>query len=287
MPSDDWYLTTDLDDFLARAGEFLRSRPARHTVPLTVTENLRTGGLRLYGDRAPEFGVLRGDGVTGVRAAFFRTPPHPLMLTALTEREADALAGQLAGAGQELPGVNADRDTAAAFAAAWQRRTGAGAVLDRRMRLYRLGELTVPRPAPPGRARPAGEGDRELLARWYGEFHTAIGESAVRPAADWARERARRGDILLWQTPDGAPAAMAGLSPKVAGQIRVNAVYTPAHLRGRGYAGAVTAAVSRAAVDAGAAEVLLFTDLANPTSNGLYQHLGYRPVTDFARYAFE
>ncbi|GGX36570.1 hypothetical protein GCM10010341_67710 [Streptomyces noursei] len=37
---------------------------------------------------------------------------------------------------------------------------------------------------------------------------------------------------------------------------------------------------------AGAAEVLLFADLANPTSNGLYQRIGYRPVTDFAVYDF-
>jgi predicted GNAT family acetyltransferase len=62
--------------------------------------------------------------------------------------------------------------------------------------------------------------------------------------------------------------------------IRVGPVYTPPGLRHRGYAGAVTAAVSQAALDAGAAEVLLFTDLANPTSNSLYQNLGYQPVED-------
>jgi RimJ/RimL family protein N-acetyltransferase len=66
----------------------------------------------------------------------------------------------------------------------------------------------------------------------------------------------------------------------------VATVYTPAPLRGRGHAGAATAAVSRAALDAGAKEVLLFTDLANPTSNGLYQRLGYRAVADFAVYEF-
>jgi predicted GNAT family acetyltransferase len=72
----------------------------------------------------------------------------------------------------------------------------------------------------------------------------------------------------------------------VAGQIRVAPVFTPAHLRGRGYAGAVTAEVSRAALSAGAAEVLLFADLANPTSNALYQRIGYRPIADFAVYDF-
>lgn len=71
----------------------------------------------------------------------------------------------------------------------------------------------------------------------------------------------------------------------VAGQIRVSPVYTPAHLRGLGYAGAATVEVSRAAL-AESAAVVLFADLANPTSNGLYQRIGYRPVADFAVYDF-
>lgn len=79
---------------------------------------------------------------------------------------------------------------------------------------------------------------------------------------------------------------MAGMTPMTAGQIRVTPVYTPAPLRGRGYAGAVTAEVSRAALAAGATEVLLFADLANPTSNALYRRIGYVPVTDFAVYDF-
>jgi predicted GNAT family acetyltransferase len=68
--------------------------------------------------------------------------------------------------------------------------------------------------------------------------------------------------------------------------VRVGSVYTPSELRGRGYAGAVTATVSQAARDAGAAEVLLYTDLANPTSNALYQRLGYRPVEDRVMLSF-
>ncbi|NEB79656.1 GNAT family N-acetyltransferase, partial [Streptomyces sp. SID14478] len=73
---------------------------------------------------------------------------------------------------------------------------------------------------------------------------------------------------------------------QVAGSVRVAPVYTPADLRGQGYGGAVTAAVSGAARAAGADEVVLFTDLANATSNALYQRLGYRPVRDFAVWRF-
>lgn len=79
MRPDDWYSTQDLTGFLAHAGGFLRSRPDLHTVPLTVTETLRTNGLRAYGGEAPVFGALELDGQ--VRAAYFRTPPHHLNVT--------------------------------------------------------------------------------------------------------------------------------------------------------------------------------------------------------------
>ncbi|MZF89720.1 GNAT family N-acetyltransferase [Streptomyces sp. SID5643] len=279
-----WHLTHDLDDFLTRAGAFLRSRPALHTVPLTVTENLRTRGRSVYGQGAPEFGVLERGGE--VRASFFRTPPHWLNVTALTPEEADALAARLAALGRSLPGVNAESGTATAFAAAWQRHTGAAAALRQRQRLYRLGTLSEPGPVPPGRPRVAVESDRERLRRWHDEFGEAVGGGTVRDSAEWVQARIDSGSITFWETPDGTPVAMAGTSPRVAGQVRVTTVYTPARFRGRGYAGAATAEVSRAALAAGADEVLLFTDLANPTSNGLYQRIGYRPVADFEVYDF-
>ncbi|MEV7687131.1 GNAT family N-acetyltransferase [Streptomyces bungoensis] len=281
-----WHLTHDLDDFLARAAGFLRSRPALHTVPLTVTDTLRRQGLHVYGDGAPLFGTL-GDAAGGVRAVLFHTPPQALNLTPLTAGDAGALADRLAGLGHPVTHVSAERDTAEAFADAWRRRTGATAVLDERQRLHRLAELAVPEPPAAGRARVAGAGDRELLMRWHDEFVVAAGLRVRRDPGAWADARLAHGGITLWETPDGTPVSMAGATPEIAGQVRVAPVYTPAHLRGRGYAGAVTAEVSRAALERGAAEVLLFTDLANPTSNALYRRLGYRGVADFAVYAFE
>ncbi|MGX1131389.1 RimJ/RimL family protein N-acetyltransferase [Streptomyces glaucescens] len=279
-----WTFTSDLSAFLHRAETFLRSRPALHTVPLTVTDALRRDGLGLYGDEPPFFGVLEQDGT--VRAACFRTPPHRPYLTALGPAGADALAAHLADEGRPLPGVFADHATAAAFAGAWHRRTGVLADLVERKRLYRLDTLTVPHPAPPGRPRVATTGDREQVARWYTEFHATTGGSPGRDPAAWADARIAHGGVTFWETPDGTPVSLAGLFPMVAGQVRVAPVYTPEPLRGHGYAGAVTAEVSRAARAQGAREVLLFTDLANRTSNGLYQRIGYRAVADFAVYDF-
>lgn len=284
MRPDDWHFTEDLIGFLAQAEDFLHSRPALHTVPLTVTEALRTRGADAYGTEVPIFGWLERAGE--VRAAFFRTPPRRLYLTPLAAEEADTLATYLAGLGHPLPGVSADHDTATAFAEAWQRHTGAIPTLHERERLYRLGMLTPPEPFPDGRGRVAGEQDREQLMLWHRAFVTDIGGSPSADNSSWADTRIADERVMLWETPDGTPVSMAGRTPMVAGQIRVAPVYTPVHLRGRGYAGAATVEVSRAALAAGAAEVLLFADLANPTSNGLYQRIGFRPVADFAVYDF-
>ncbi|MER5802241.1 GNAT family N-acetyltransferase [Streptomyces mirabilis] len=292
-----WVFTHDLDEFLTSAGDFLRSRPAAHTVALSVTDALRRRGPDVYGEEAPFFGRFadadadgadegEGDGVAGVSAVLFHTPPYQLNLTDLPAEGIDALAARLADEGYSFPGVGGPVDTAAEFAAAWEHHAGARAQLRRSERLYRLGTLTPPTPVPPGRARVAGESDHALVARWYSEFAGIFGRNERQDPDRWAESRLAYGGVTLWETPDGTPVAMAGATPLIAGQIRVAPVYTPAPLRGRGYAGAATAEVSRAALAGGADEVLLFTDLANPTSNGLYQRIGYRPVADFAVYDF-
>lgn len=280
MRPDDWHLTENVDEFLARAGDFLHSRPALHTVTLTVTEALRTRGPDAFGAGAPVFGWLEEEGE--VRATFFRTPPAGLNLTPLTGEQADLLAVRLAGAGHVLPWAKAEEATATAFARAWRRHAGVTPVLRERQRLYRLGPLTPPEPLPEGRVRWAGERDVERLVRWNREFMIDVGEDGE--SVDERRVGHRR--YAFWETPDGTPVSMAGVNPLVAGQVRVGPVYTPARFRGRGYAGAVTAEVSREALAEGAKEVVLFADLANPTSNALYQRLGYVPVADFADYDF-
>ncbi len=285
MRPDDWYLTEDLDDFLARGGAFLRSRPVAHIMPLTWTARLRTRGAAAYGAEAAVFGLLERDGET--RAAFYRlSPDRGISLTPLTPGQADGLAARLAALGHTLPGVSADQDTAAAFAEAWRRHTGVTATLRVRLHLHRLGTLTPPRPFPEGRGRVAGEQDLEHLISLCRGFAADVGEDVTIDADTWPRTRFADKSYTFWETPDGTPVSMAGLNPMVAGLSQVDPVYTPAALRGHGYAAAATVEVSRAALAAGATDVVLFTDAANPTSNALYRRLGYVPVVDWAGYAF-
>jgi predicted GNAT family acetyltransferase len=68
--------------------------------------------------------------------------------------------------------------------------------------------------------------------------------------------------------------------------VRIGPVYTPPELRRRGYAGSAVAAASRRALTAGAHTCMLFTDLANPTSNKIYAEVGYRAIGGWEEYSF-
>jgi predicted GNAT family acetyltransferase len=79
---------------------------------------------------------------------------------------------------------------------------------------------------------------------------------------------------------------MAAVTAPAAGVARVGPVYTPPAHRRRGHGSAVTAAATTAAIAGGAEDVVLYTDLANATSNAIYQAIGYRPDHDAEERAF-
>lgn len=287
MHPDDWHLTQDIDAFLARAGHFLRSRAALHNTPLTDIEKLRTHSAAESDGEAAIFGRLESQGE--VRAVFYLTPLGRLGLTPLSAEQTDTLAAHLAGLGHSPAHVIAEHDTAGAFSESWQKHTGAASAPFWKTHLHRLGTLTPPQPRPEGRGRLTGRADHDQVVRWCREFCVDVGEQRsidLIDAGSW--EDSRFGDrrFMFWETPEGVPVSMAASTSVVGGMVRVDPVYTPDHLRGRGYAGAVTVEASRAAQAAGATDVVLFTDPDNPTSNALYQRIGYVHIADFAAYRF-
>ncbi|MFF2305632.1 GNAT family N-acetyltransferase [Streptomyces sp. NPDC058128] len=255
-----WHFTEDTAAFRTAAGTHLAAEPARNTAVLTLMD----GAARLGWWAEP-------DGrVTGVLAL---SSSGALDLGATTVEAALALA---LPAGEEPTGVRGETAAVEAYAKA----SGRPWTPTVRMRLFRLGEPTPPDPAPAGRHRTATGADVPLVAAWTREFATAIGDEPAEDYTGFVTERISEGRLVLWETPDGRAVSMAAVSRTIEGQARVHLVYTPPADRGHGYAAGVTDAVGRVAAATGATRVVLFTDLANPTSNALYQRLGYRPVTD-------
>ncbi|MFH8379451.1 GNAT family N-acetyltransferase [Kitasatospora sp. NPDC018058] len=283
-----WTLSTSLDDFRDQAGDFLAARPAENTVLLTIAHRLAGSGLDVFGERPPVFGWWRGGDGGAVEGAFLQTPPFPPRLSAMPPAAAAELAVRLAAAGAEfteVTGIGGGAEAAHAFGAAWTAATGAERTVSVNERLYRLGELTDPPRPPAGRHRLAEPADRELVIGWY---HGFLAEAKVRhpDVPKTVDEKIANGGIHLWED-GGHPVSFAGTSPVLAGMSRIGPVYTPADLRGHGYASAVTAAASAHVLGLGAQEVLLYTDLDNPISNSIYQQIGYRAVEDAVVLDFE
>jgi GNAT superfamily N-acetyltransferase len=278
-----WFLSDSLADYSATVNGLLAQRPAQHTILLGAIETLRAAGTAAFGPSAPLFGWWQGPGGE-VSGAFLHTPPFPVVLTRVPAPAAVALAQALADRARNVGGVNADPEDAEAFARGWHEVTGDTVELQMRNRLFQLGDLRWPDPRPPGQARVAGPADRSLLIAWSEAFHREA-QSGPGGLVSMVDDRLSYRGLTVWEDA-GQPVSMAGLTRMVAGQVRVGPVYTPPGLRGKGYAGGVTAVVSQAARDAGAGQVLLFTDLANPTSNALYQRLGYQPLEDRAIWSF-
>ena len=92
--------------------------------------------------------------------------------------------------------------------------------------------------------------------------------------------------IRLWTVGD-RPVSLASVSAPAVGVARVGPVFTPPAERGHGYAAAVTAAAGADALAGGASEVVLYSDLANPTAGRVYRRIGFVPELDADQVAFE
>ncbi len=279
-----WFLSDSLADYSATAEGLVQANAARNTILLGAAERLRARGLATFGPDRPLFGWWQQPGTSVVSAAFLHTPPFPVVLTSTTADIAAALAQALASRGRAVQGVNADLPVATAFGTAWHELTGDTVEESMRSRLYQLGELKPPEPFPPGLAGVAGPDDRSLLIAWSEAFHSET-QTGPQDVTEMVDDRLSYRGYTLWDQ-GRQPVSLAGLTRPVGGQVRVGPVYTPPGHRGHGYGGAASWTVSQAARRAGVAQVLLFTDLANPTSNALYQRLGYQPVADRLVLAF-
>ena len=274
-----------VDDFLAAAGDYLAQREAEHNLLFGICSGIRDAP-QIF-EVAPRFAVVT-DSAGEVRAAALQTPPWNLVLSLVDDDEAtDVLADAVRDA--DLPGVLGPTGPAARFAERWTALTGRPAKVAISERIFQLDRVVPPERPARGHWRIADARDRDVIARWVVAFHDeAVPESPPidDPEAVADRLVARQGRIgYIWED-EGEAVSIVGAGGETPNGIRIGPVYTPPEKRGRGYASSLTAAASQDQLDRGRRFVFLFTDLSNPTSNRIYQAIGYRPVIDVDQYRF-
>src|SRR3954447_22648107 len=279
--------------FLSAAGDFLAQQPVVSTVVSTIAERAAREVAAGIDQPDEDWWLVVRDGSAVVGAAMRNAPfpPRPLFLLPMPESAAEELAATLWERGEEVGGANGALPAVRRFADTTARLTGAAVSVSQHTRLFEMHALT-PAAAVPGSLRQATYDDVDLATEWFGAFMADADEQAGRTrgsspheATDEAsvRKRIDRGALWFWVDDHGERVHLTGVNVPSFGVARIGPVYTPPAQRRRGWASAAVSDVSARLLGDGVTPCL-FTDQANPTSNAIYQRLGFTPVTDMANF---
>jgi hypothetical protein len=277
--------------FLADVKEHLLVHEAENNLPLGILSSLIAGEYR---DHDPYLAQVEDQG--GIKLVVMCTPPYPAILS-FEEVPPDQKIISLVVEdlwkefGDELSGMTGSKNLVSRFTDSWQAVSGKMATLKMAMRIYKL-EQVFPVFGVPGSLRPFQKTDKSLLLDWIASFYReSFAENPDPERTKVMTDRYLSADpclrgMMIWEH-KGNPVSMAGYSGPTTNGIRIGAVYTPPSKRKKGYASACVAGLSKYLLDLGFQFCFLFTDLLNPTSNHIYQQIGYQAVSDVDTFEFK
>jgi len=266
--------TNDVAEYLDRVESFLCASPVEHNVLLTSAH-------RCVAEPVTRALWLWVESEARVVAAGQLVPPWQLYVSLGSYSAMSDLSTALHGLRPELSGVGGMRTEAEAFAHRWRELTGRAAVSAMAQGVYVADEVRHP-VGVPGRLRLAEVVEAPLVQAWSIGFSAEVGSDHA-PRQD-VRPWIEQGQVFMWEVA-GQGVSVAKANPGYGGVSRVSLVYTPPEHRRLGYAGACVAGVTGVQLEAGL-RCMLYTDLANPTSNGVYQRVGYRQVCEAVNLSF-
>jgi uncharacterized protein len=281
---------TDLQTFYDHVSPYLQQREAEHNMLLSYLGDL----LRQPPEPSPEYSYMgyvetdAGDVVAVAHYAGYR-----LFLSHPTEGYEIALEMLVNDAASPvIEHMVSPTEFASQIETQWLALTKRRMVADMSMRIYRLDTVKAPTNVA-GTMRWVTSEDDALMLKWmiafqvdtFGADPNKIDEERL---ARWLTRFTSNEmyGMAFWEV-EGQPVGMSATIGRSPTGMRIGMVYTPPEQRGHGYASALVAAQSQWLLDSGLQFCTLNTDLANPTSNKIYQAIGYYPVADQTMYDVE
>lgn len=221
---------------------------------------------------------------TGVLGCAVYLPPSKLVLTRANREPVVALAKDAYEAVPTIEGVTGPDRSSTDFALAWSAFSGVETRPGMRLRIHEtrgvndagLGECS-------GRLRIATAGDLALLSAWTDVFVVEAGIPEKIDSTAVVGDGIHRERLYVWED-GGRPVSMAAWAGKTPSGVRINFVYTPRELRGKGYATACVAWLTRQQLSSGNAFCWLYTDRSSAAGATIFKRIGYRPVSDVTEY---
>ncbi|MBE7105721.1 GNAT family N-acetyltransferase [Bacillus cereus] len=119
-----------------------------------------------------------------------------------------------------------------------------------------------------------------LIEKWIYQFCEDVKLPTTKEEAKQTAHTLITNNRLFGLEVDGKLVSVAAKTRPTTNNITVNFVYTPKKERKKGYASICVAALSQRMLDDGYKTTTLYTDLANPTSNKIYQEIGYEKIVE-------
>jgi predicted GNAT family acetyltransferase len=269
----------DAKEFYDHTRNYLLIQEAMHNLPLKIINNLIKDNNFYIGKAY--LASIESDGE--IVAVALRTPPKNLILSHIKDFQAIELLAQSLHSIAELPGIIAPKDEAEAFSLAWHSLTNQVYRIKHTLRVFQL-EKVQKLGANNGFLRPVTSSDIELLTAWYQAFSLEALGGIELDSEVWVKRVLKWGNAYFWE--DEKPVCLACCSGTTVNGASIGPVYTPPEYRRRGYGSACVSALSQTLLNQGHKFCFLFTDLANQTSNHIYQEIGYQHVGDWREYSF-
>ncbi|MFX0146478.1 MAG: GNAT family N-acetyltransferase [Candidatus Hodarchaeota archaeon] len=280
---------TDIDEFNELVFAFLVQREAENNLILAILDGLKKD-IHRYGQETPLLFLISENDL--IKLVSIRTPPFDLIISYTDDLNTiDLLIEKLIQRGEILPGVLSFKDAADKFSRIWAKKSKIKSKLLRSERVYKLekvAENTIGDKVFINATKKYEAFVLKSVKEMMLEALIEVSEERVQETVQFFRNQMDEGrsTIYLLIGDDNNPLSIVNKAGKTPNGNFINFVYTPPHLRRKGYATEIVAKISKMLLEEGNKYCFLFTDLSNPTSNSIYQKVGYRPVIDMNHYKF-
>jgi len=278
----------EVDDFFIIAYPFLLAREAENNLLLKILISLKEKIHDIGKERPLLFSLTDND---DVKLIALRTPPHDIIISYIDDLNSiEVLVKELLKRNEKLPGVLSFMEAADKFAELWCENNSLKPTLLRKERIYKLEKVSKD-PIGNKKFYVASKIHQTIVLKWVEEMLkealTDATEDDIERTTNQLREEFEENKSKMFLLFDNnEPVSMVRKAGKTPNGNFVNLVYTPPSLRRKGYATECVAKLSKQLLEEGNKYCFLFTDLSNPTSNSIYQKIGYRTVIDENHYKF-
>jgi hypothetical protein len=269
--------------FAKEVTPFLEKNEAVNAMMLGMCFALSEGA---FADK--EFGLIRILNNKELTSVAIKAPNSSLVLTFISDEELNALINTLVEKSIEVPKILGPLEVCKKFSQIWSEKMNLTSKLSMKQKIYQLDKVNDLERVDGAMAQ-ADDRDKKILVEWYmAMVKEAIPDDkmSLEEAQEWVDRKIAANELFLWIQNEWQ-VSMAALVGATRNGIRISAVYTPPDLRRRGIATSLVANLSQYMLDQGTQKCFLYADQMNPTSNSIYQKIGYNPVCESALYLFE